>query len=86
MASQTRSKHRFNIIHAFTLLKAAPSSAYSLSGVVTISVSSPYSLFERRRTAKLLLQSLSLTFEGQSEIFTHEYPENKVPPAHGGYV
>ncbi|KAJ3546828.1 hypothetical protein NMY22_g1894 [Coprinellus aureogranulatus] len=46
-------------------------SAYSLSGVVTISVSSPYSLFERRRTAKLLLQSLSLTFEGQSEIFTH---------------
>ncbi|KAJ2933801.1 hypothetical protein H1R20_g3299, partial [Candolleomyces eurysporus] len=48
------------------------STAYSLSGVVRVSVSSPYSLFERRRTAKLLLQSLSLTFEGQSEIYTHD--------------
>ncbi|KAF5315979.1 hypothetical protein D9611_004865 [Ephemerocybe angulata] len=45
-------------------------SAYSLAGVVTIAVSSPYSLFERRRTARLLLQSLSITFEGQSEVFT----------------
>lgn len=52
--------------HTFT------STAYSLSGVVTVSVASPYSLFERRRTARMLLQSLSLTFEGQSEIFTHD--------------
>ncbi|TFK30102.1 hypothetical protein FA15DRAFT_197829 [Coprinopsis marcescibilis] len=44
---------------------------YSLSGVVTISVASPYSIFEgRRNTARLLLKSLSLTFEGQSEIYT----------------
>ncbi|KAF8954604.1 hypothetical protein BDZ97DRAFT_1676423 [Flammula alnicola] len=46
------------------------SSAYSLSGHISISVSSPYSLFEARRTARLLLQSVTLTFEGQSEIFT----------------
>ncbi|TFK42358.1 hypothetical protein BDQ12DRAFT_271601 [Crucibulum laeve] len=45
-------------------------SAYSLSGHVSIAVSSPYSLWERRRTARLLLQSLSLTFEGQSETYT----------------
>ncbi|KAF8163527.1 hypothetical protein B0H34DRAFT_795232 [Crassisporium funariophilum] len=44
--------------------------AYSLSGHVSISLTSPYSLFETRRTAHLLLQSVSLTFEGQSEIFT----------------
>ena len=31
-------------------------------------MTSPYSLFERRRTARLLLQSVSLTFEGQSEV------------------
>ncbi|KDR73572.1 hypothetical protein GALMADRAFT_72170 [Galerina marginata CBS 339.88] len=47
-----------------------PGSAYSLSGHISIAVSSPYSLFESRRTARLLLQSLCLTFEGQSEIFT----------------
>ncbi|KAG2020052.1 hypothetical protein CC2G_005437 [Coprinopsis cinerea AmutBmut pab1-1] len=47
-----------------------PNSAYSLSGVVSIAVSSPYSIFEGRKTARLLLQSLSITFEGQSEIYT----------------
>lgn len=46
------------------------SSAYSLSGHVSISVSSSYSIFERRRTARFLLQSVSLTFEGQSEVIT----------------
>ncbi|KAF9469282.1 hypothetical protein BDZ94DRAFT_1152120 [Collybia nuda] len=46
------------------------SSAYSLSGHVSISLTSPYSLFERRRTARLLLQSVLLTFEGQTEIIT----------------
>ncbi|TFK76215.1 hypothetical protein BDN72DRAFT_891305 [Pluteus cervinus] len=45
-------------------------SAYSLSGHITISLSSPYSLFERRRTARMLLKSLILTFEGQSEVIT----------------
>ena len=46
------------------------SSAYSLSGHITISLSSPYSLFERRRTARMLLKSLVLSFEGQSEVIT----------------
>jgi hypothetical protein len=46
------------------------SSAYSLSGHISLSVTSPYSFFEARKTARLLLQSVSLTFEGQSEIFT----------------
>ncbi|KXN92280.1 hypothetical protein AN958_08733 [Leucoagaricus sp. SymC.cos] len=45
-------------------------SAYSLSGHVAISVSPASSFFDRRRTARYLLQSLSLTLEGQSEIFT----------------
>ncbi|KAF9053087.1 hypothetical protein BJ165DRAFT_1413393 [Panaeolus papilionaceus] len=45
-------------------------SAYSLSGHVALSLSSPFSFFEPRRTARVLLQSLSLTFEGQTEIFT----------------
>ena len=48
------------------------SSAYSLSGHVAISLSSPYSFFSTRRTARVLLQSVSLTFEGQSEINTPE--------------
>ncbi|KAK2466738.1 hypothetical protein APHAL10511_000996 [Amanita phalloides] len=43
-------------------------SAYSLSGHVSISIKSPYSLFERRSTTRLLLQSLELTFEGQTEV------------------
>ncbi|KAF4614954.1 hypothetical protein D9613_002749 [Agrocybe pediades] len=46
------------------------SSAYSLSGHVTVAISSPYSLFSSRRTARMLLHSVSLTFEGQSEIYT----------------
>ncbi|KAA1469335.1 hypothetical protein DENSPDRAFT_598193 [Dentipellis sp. KUC8613] len=44
------------------------SSAYSLSGHVSISLSSPATLFERRRAVRLLLQSLVITFEGQSEL------------------
>ena len=47
-------------------------SAYSLSGHVSVSVTSPFSLFEHRRTARLLLQSLVLTFEGQEEVITSE--------------
>jgi hypothetical protein len=46
------------------------SSAYSLSGHVSISLKSPYSFFERRSPTRLLLQSLELTFEGQTEIVT----------------
>lgn len=41
------------------------SAAYSLSGHVSISVSS-----SSQTPARLLLQSISLTFEGQSEVFT----------------
>ncbi|KAI0063430.1 hypothetical protein BV25DRAFT_428479 [Artomyces pyxidatus] len=48
------------------------SSAYSLSGHVSISLTSAASLFERRRAVRLLLQSLIITFEGQSELVTPE--------------
>ncbi|RDB20980.1 hypothetical protein Hypma_011821 [Hypsizygus marmoreus] len=50
--------------------EADSSSAYSLSGHVSISVASHFSLFERRRTARILLRSLTLTFEGQTEVLT----------------
>ncbi|EPQ57975.1 hypothetical protein GLOTRDRAFT_103940 [Gloeophyllum trabeum ATCC 11539] len=49
-----------------------PSSAYSLSGHVSISLASTSSLFERRRAVRLLLQSLTITFEGQTELITTE--------------
>lgn len=72
MESQTRREYLnfiyCNIIHE--LIATPPRSAYSLSGHVSIIVTSPYSLFERRRTARLLLQSVLLTFEGQTEIIT----------------
>lgn len=48
------------------------SSAYSLSGHVVVNVSNPSTFFGARRPASLLLQSLELTFEGQSEVLTHE--------------
>ncbi|CAK5277338.1 unnamed protein product [Mycena citricolor] len=47
------------------------SSAFSLSGHVSISLSSPYYVFERRRAARILLQSISLTFDGQTEVVTN---------------
>ncbi|KAF8077737.1 hypothetical protein FPV67DRAFT_10466 [Lyophyllum atratum] len=50
--------------------EADPSSAYSLAGHVSVSVASPYSIFERPRTARILLHSITLTFEGQTEIIT----------------
>lgn len=46
------------------------SAAYSLSGHVSISITSTSSIFENRRPVRLLLQSLTLTFEGQSEVVT----------------
>ncbi|KAJ7775115.1 hypothetical protein B0H16DRAFT_1303920 [Mycena metata] len=48
------------------------SSAFSLSGHVGIALSSPYSVFERRRPARILLQSVLLTFDGQTEVFTEK--------------
>ncbi|KAI0950093.1 hypothetical protein AcW1_006085 [Taiwanofungus camphoratus] len=48
------------------------SAAYSLSGNISISLSSSSSFFERRRTIRLLLQSLTVVFEGQSELITPE--------------
>ncbi|KAK1227605.1 hypothetical protein PQX77_009379 [Marasmius sp. AFHP31] len=50
--------------------KPDPHSAYSLSGHVLISVSPSYFHFSRNRKTKLLLQSLDLTFEGQTEVYT----------------
>ncbi|KAJ6630586.1 hypothetical protein B0H10DRAFT_1981880 [Mycena sp. CBHHK59/15] len=46
------------------------SSAFSLSGHVSIALSSPYSMFERRRAARVLLQSVVLTFDSQTEVVT----------------
>ncbi|THU82875.1 hypothetical protein K435DRAFT_438930 [Dendrothele bispora CBS 962.96] len=43
-------------------------SAYSLSGDVVITMTSPYLFFNRPQSSKVLLQSLQLTFEGQSEV------------------
>ena len=50
------------------------SAAYSLSGYVEISLSSSFyaSYFDRQRTASILLQSLVVTFEGQTELVTDE--------------
>ncbi|KAF7793274.1 hypothetical protein EIP86_004385 [Pleurotus ostreatoroseus] len=46
--------------------------AYSLSGHVAITLSSAVSFLERRRAVRILLQSLVITFEGQSELVTEE--------------
>ncbi|KAI0797576.1 hypothetical protein C8Q75DRAFT_728852 [Abortiporus biennis] len=48
------------------------SEAYSLSGYVSLSISPSVSFFERRRAVNLLLQSLVITFEGQTELVTEE--------------
>ncbi|KAF7304989.1 hypothetical protein MKEN_01213600 [Mycena kentingensis (nom. inval.)] len=45
--------------------------AFSLSGNVQISIASPFSLFERRKAVRILLQSVQLTFDGQSEVITN---------------
>ncbi|KAJ7582992.1 hypothetical protein C8J56DRAFT_791780 [Mycena floridula] len=47
------------------------SSAYSLSGHISVTLEpSAFSFLESRRTANVLLESLELTFEGQTEIIT----------------
>lgn len=48
------------------------SSTYSLSGYVSVSLSPSHSLFEQRRTIRILLRSLVITFEGQAELITPE--------------
>ncbi|KAH9043057.1 hypothetical protein EDB85DRAFT_2138713 [Lactarius pseudohatsudake] len=48
------------------------SSTYSLSGYVSVSLSPSHSLFEQRRTIRILLRSLVITFEGQTELITPE--------------
>lgn len=48
------------------------SAAYSLSGHIQISLSSPTSFFDSRRSVAVLLQSLSVTFEGQTELVTED--------------
>ncbi|EJD05698.1 uncharacterized protein FOMMEDRAFT_166053 [Fomitiporia mediterranea MF3/22] len=48
------------------------STTYSLSGHVSVSLSSRDSLFERVRTEKVLLRSLIIIFEGQTELITNE--------------
>ncbi|EGN95559.1 hypothetical protein SERLA73DRAFT_154934 [Serpula lacrymans var. lacrymans S7.3] len=49
------------------------SSSFSLSGHISISLTSSLSIFQRRRAAtRLLLQSLTVTFEGQSEVITSD--------------
>lgn len=44
-----------------------------MSGHVSISLSSSYSLFDSPRPVRLLLNSLSITFEGQSELISNEF-------------
>ncbi|EIN07207.1 hypothetical protein PUNSTDRAFT_71174 [Punctularia strigosozonata HHB-11173 SS5] len=46
------------------------SSAYSLSGHISIIAKPGSSFFDSRRTVRLLLESLTVTFEGQSELLT----------------
>ncbi|KAJ7272022.1 hypothetical protein B0H12DRAFT_675120 [Mycena haematopus] len=46
------------------------SSAFSLSGHVSIALNSPFSVFERRRAARVILHSVLLTFDGQTEVIT----------------
>ncbi|KAF7363651.1 hypothetical protein MSAN_01022300 [Mycena sanguinolenta] len=41
---------------------------FSLSGHVSITLNSPFSVFERRRAVRVILHSVSLTFDGQTEV------------------
>ncbi|KIY65276.1 hypothetical protein CYLTODRAFT_412702 [Cylindrobasidium torrendii FP15055 ss-10] len=49
------------------------SSAYSLSGHVSITLRPSFSLFEHSRTTAYLLHSLTLTFDGQTEVITPSF-------------
>ncbi|KAJ6502306.1 hypothetical protein C8R45DRAFT_1209892 [Mycena sanguinolenta] len=46
------------------------SSAFSLSGHVGITLNSPFSVFERRRAVRVILHSVLLTFDGQTEVIS----------------
>ena len=70
MYGESDSKYGLFTLDLIFLTHALSSSAYSLSGHVSISISSSHSLFKHRSAVRLLLQSLSLTFEGQSEVYT----------------
>ena len=70
MYGESDSRYGLFALDSIFLIHAFSSAAYSLSGHVSISVSSPPSLFSHRSSIRLLLQSLSLTFEGQSEVYT----------------
>jgi hypothetical protein len=69
MYGESDSRYALLALDLIFLIHAFSSAAYSLSGHVSISVSSSQSLFNQRSTVRLLLQSLSLTFEGQSEVY-----------------
>ncbi|KAJ3548157.1 hypothetical protein NM688_g5327 [Phlebia brevispora] len=49
-----------------------PLAAYSLSGHIVVTLSSGFSLLERKRIVHVLLQSLAISFEGQTELVTEE--------------
>ena len=55
---------------SYSCFRFNSSAAYSLSGHVSISLLSSFSLFDRPNITRLLLKSIYLTFEGQSEVFT----------------
>jgi hypothetical protein len=69
MYGESDSRYGLLALDLIFLIHAFSSAAYSLSGHVSISVSSPQSFFNHRPNVRLLLESLSLTFEGQSEVY-----------------
>ena len=71
MYGDSDSRYEMFALELIFLIHVFNSAAYSLSGHVSISLSSSsHSLFNHRSTIRLLLQSLSLTFEGQSEVYS----------------
>lgn len=60
------------LIRTIADLSPSPRTAYSLSGDIVISVSSPISFFERRKPVKILLQSITVDFEGQCELISQD--------------
>lgn len=60
------------LVGAFSTFACESRSAYSLSGHISLSLTSSHSIFERRRAIRILLRSLVITFEGQAELITQE--------------
>lgn len=71
MASRIGSKS-FIMIVRLSPSQSIRSAAYSLSGHIQISLSSTTGFFDRRRVSSFLLQSLTVTFEGQTELISEE--------------